>query len=112
MDIVNIPQESPLMKQIADVRIAAFDMAAKCMIKREAEYLNKEYNEVYDFYDNNCQDLCLELFQKIFDLSEWHGDQLIYYHMILVTIAVNISGLLDWEQALEEIDQLEGVEDE
>lgn len=108
MEDIEIGPDSSIAKNIWGVSIKAFRTGTMLLISQKAEMEGRDPEDLLDEYEEKNNKIARALMEEIWDESEDLIDQLIHYQMLVVTLALNASGLLEWREGMVEIDELLG----
>ena len=108
MNDIEIKPDSDIAKMVWNVSVGAFRHVIPILIAEKASRCDKTFDELFDEYEDASNELARAVMEEIYNISDDSIDQLIHYHMMVVTFALNSSGILDWEKGMSEIDELIG----
>lgn len=108
MHDIEVDPNSEIAKDIWDLPVKAFWLGVRILAEEMAKDTGESKHEIIERYSEINDNMARDFMQRVWDESENVHDQLIHYQMLVVTFALNASGLLTWAEGMSEIEKLIG----
>lgn len=108
MHDIEVDPNSDIANDIWDLPVKTFWLGVRMLTEQIAEETGESKHDVVERYSEINDNMARDFMQRVWDESENIQDQLIHYQMLVVTFALNASGLLTWATGMSEIEKLVG----